>query len=93
MLQRNLLYTAVTRCKGLVLIVGRKEALSMAVKGKQTRRVVQAARTAGRRIAVRMARVLGPSWLFAINRHWRHREADPSSFATCATAARLSAWS
>jgi exodeoxyribonuclease V alpha subunit len=38
MLQRNLLYTAVTRGKRLVVIVGQKKALAIAVKGKQTRR-------------------------------------------------------
>ncbi|MBT3602066.1 MAG: ATP-dependent RecD-like DNA helicase, partial [Candidatus Latescibacteria bacterium] len=32
MLQRNLLYTAITRAKGLVVLVGTKKALSMAVK-------------------------------------------------------------
>ncbi|MFZ1413293.1 MAG: ATP-dependent RecD-like DNA helicase [Defluviicoccus sp.] len=38
MLQRNLLYTAVTRGKRLVVIVGQKKAMAIAVKGKQTRR-------------------------------------------------------
>ena len=38
MLQRNLLYTAVTRGKRLVVIVGQKKALAIAVKGKQTGR-------------------------------------------------------
>ena len=38
MLQRNLLYTAVTRGKRLVIIVGQKKAMAIAVKGKQTRR-------------------------------------------------------
>jgi exodeoxyribonuclease V alpha subunit len=38
MLQRNLLYTAVTRGKRLVVIVGQKKALAIAVKGKQVRR-------------------------------------------------------
>jgi exodeoxyribonuclease V alpha subunit len=36
MLQRNLLYTAVTRGKRLVVIVGQKKATAIAVKGKQT---------------------------------------------------------
>jgi exodeoxyribonuclease V alpha subunit len=36
MLQRNLLYTAVTRGKRLVVIVGQKKAMAIAVKGKQT---------------------------------------------------------
>jgi ATP-dependent DNA helicase RecD-like protein/UvrD-like helicase family protein len=38
MLQRNLLDTAVTRGKRLVVIVGQKKALAIAVQGKQTRR-------------------------------------------------------
>jgi len=38
MLQRNLLYTAVTRGKRLVVVVGQKKALAIAVKGKQTGR-------------------------------------------------------
>ena len=38
MLQRNLLYTAVTRGKRLVVIVGQKKAMAIAVKGKQLRR-------------------------------------------------------
>ncbi len=38
MLQRNLLYTAVTRGKRLVVIAGQKQAMAIAVKGKQTRR-------------------------------------------------------
>jgi exodeoxyribonuclease V alpha subunit len=38
MLQRNLLYTAVTRGKRLVVIVGQMKAMAIAVKGKQTRR-------------------------------------------------------
>ena len=38
MLQRNLLYTAVTRGKRLVVLVGQKKALSIAVRGQQTRR-------------------------------------------------------
>jgi exodeoxyribonuclease V alpha subunit len=37
-LQRNLLYTAVTRGKRLVVVVGQKKAMAIAVKGKQTRR-------------------------------------------------------
>ena len=37
MLQRNLLYTAVTRGKRLVVIVGQKKAMAIAVKGKRTR--------------------------------------------------------
>ncbi|HOT84096.1 MAG TPA: ATP-binding domain-containing protein, partial [Candidatus Defluviicoccus seviourii] len=36
MLQRNLLYTAVTRGKRLVVIVGQRKAMAIAVKGKQT---------------------------------------------------------
>ena len=38
MLQRNLLYTAVTRGKKLVILVGTKKALAMAVKRQDTRR-------------------------------------------------------
>jgi exodeoxyribonuclease V alpha subunit len=38
MLQRNLLYTAVTRGKRLVVLVGQKKALAVAVKGQQQRR-------------------------------------------------------
>jgi exodeoxyribonuclease V alpha subunit len=38
MLQRNLLYTAVTRGRRLVVIVGQKKAMAIALKGKQTRR-------------------------------------------------------
>jgi exodeoxyribonuclease V alpha subunit len=38
MLQRNLIYTAVTRGRRLVVIVGQKKAMAIAVKGKQTRR-------------------------------------------------------
>jgi exodeoxyribonuclease V alpha subunit len=38
MLQRNLLYTAVTRGKRLVVVVGQRKAVAIAVKGQQTRR-------------------------------------------------------
>jgi exodeoxyribonuclease V alpha subunit len=38
MLQRKLLYTGVTRGKRLVVIVGQRKALAIAVKGAQTRR-------------------------------------------------------
>jgi exodeoxyribonuclease V alpha subunit len=38
MLQRNLLYTAVTRGKKLVILVGTKKALGMAVKRQDTAR-------------------------------------------------------
>jgi exodeoxyribonuclease V alpha subunit len=38
MLQRNLIYTAVTRGRRLVVIVGQKKAMAITVKGKQTRR-------------------------------------------------------
>src|SRR3982751_5744660 len=37
MLQRNLVYTAVTRGKRLVVLVGQRKALSIAVRGQQTR--------------------------------------------------------
>jgi exodeoxyribonuclease V alpha subunit len=38
MLQRNLLYTGVTRGKKLVVLVGQKKALAIAVGGRQARR-------------------------------------------------------
>ena len=38
MLRRNLLYTAVTRGKRLVVVVGQRKAMAIAVKGKQTKR-------------------------------------------------------
>ena len=38
MLQRNLIYTGVTRGKRLVVLVGQRKALAIAVKGTQTRR-------------------------------------------------------
>lgn len=38
MLKRNLIYTGITRGKRLVVLVGQKRALAMAVKGKQTER-------------------------------------------------------
>ena len=38
MLQRNLVYTGVTRGKQLVVLVGQRKALAIAVKGVQTRR-------------------------------------------------------
>jgi exodeoxyribonuclease V alpha subunit len=38
MLQRNLVYTGVTRGKRLVVLVGQRKALAIAVKGQQTRR-------------------------------------------------------
>ena len=38
MLRRNLVYTAVTRGKKLVVVVGQPKALALAVKGSQTRR-------------------------------------------------------
>jgi exodeoxyribonuclease V alpha subunit len=37
MLQRNLVYTAVTRGKRLVVLVGQRKALAIAVKGARTR--------------------------------------------------------
>ncbi len=36
MLQRNLLYTAVTRARKLVVIVGSKKALAIAIKNNRT---------------------------------------------------------
>ena len=38
MLQRKLVYTGVTRGKRLVVLVGQRKALAIAVKGAQTRR-------------------------------------------------------
>jgi exodeoxyribonuclease V alpha subunit len=38
MLQRNLVYTGVTRGKHLVVIVGQKRALGIAVRGDQSKR-------------------------------------------------------
>ncbi|KJB97479.1 ATPase AAA [Skermanella aerolata KACC 11604] len=38
MLQRNLVYTGITRGKRLVVIVGQRKAMAMAVKGNQSRR-------------------------------------------------------
>ena len=38
MLQRNLIYTGVTRGKRLVVLVGQRKALAIAVRGQQTRR-------------------------------------------------------
>jgi hypothetical protein len=38
MLQRNLVYTGVTRGKRLVVLVGQRKALAIAVKGAQSRR-------------------------------------------------------
>jgi len=38
MLARNLLYTGVTRGKRLVVLVGQRKALGIAVRGEQTRR-------------------------------------------------------
>jgi exodeoxyribonuclease V alpha subunit len=38
MLQRSLVYTAITRGKRLVVMVGQQRALSIAVRGQQSRR-------------------------------------------------------
>jgi exodeoxyribonuclease V alpha subunit len=38
MLQRNLVYTGVTRGKRLVVLVGQRKALAIPVKGAQTKR-------------------------------------------------------
>ena len=38
MLQRNLVYTGVTRGKRLVVLVGQRKALAIAVNGAQTKR-------------------------------------------------------
>jgi len=37
MLARNLLYTGVTRGKGLVVLVGQKKAVALAIRGGQTK--------------------------------------------------------
>ena len=37
MLERNLLYTGITRGERLVVLVGQKKALAMAVQGRKTR--------------------------------------------------------
>jgi UvrD-like helicase C-terminal domain len=64
MLQRNLLYTAVTRGKRLVVIVGQKKAMAIAVKGKQTRRRWSKLATgvAGGGIPVGRSYIHRPSW-------------------------------
>ena len=38
MLRRNLIYTGITRGKNLVVLVGQKKELGIAVRGKQTNR-------------------------------------------------------
>lgn len=38
MLKRNLIYTEITRGKTLVVLVGQKKSLAMAIKGKQVER-------------------------------------------------------
>jgi exodeoxyribonuclease V alpha subunit len=38
MLRRNLIYTGMTRGRKLVVIVGQRKALAIAVKGQQSRR-------------------------------------------------------
>ena len=38
MLKRNLIYTGITRGKRLVVLVGQKRALAMAIKGKRDER-------------------------------------------------------
>ena len=38
MLQRNLLYTGMTRGKSLVVLIGQRKAVSIAVRGAQGRR-------------------------------------------------------
>ena len=38
MLKRNLIYTGITRGRRLVILVGQKRALALAVKGQQTER-------------------------------------------------------
>ena len=51
MLKRNLIYTGITRGKRLVVLVGQKRALAIAVKGKQGRAaVVEAQGSANQRV-------------------------------------------
>ena len=52
MLQRNLLYTAVTRGKKLVVLVGTKKALGMAVCRQDTEQRYTALRSGCRRRAI-----------------------------------------
>lgn len=63
MLKRNLVYTGVTRGKKLVVIVGEKKALAMAVRGRQTTRrntgAQTLARAQGRRSVRARTRVTG----------------------------------
>ena len=65
MLQRNLLYTAVTRGKRLVVLVGQKKAMAIAVKGKQTGRRWSKLREWLMDTPVDRRSVRGPSWQFS----------------------------
>ena len=57
MLKRNLIYTGVTRGKRLVVLVGQKRALAIAVKGAQTdRRWSKLAETVGCPVTVQLHR-------------------------------------
>jgi ATP-dependent exoDNAse (exonuclease V) alpha subunit len=46
MLQRNLLYTGVTRVKRLVVLVGQKEAVAIAIRGEVANSEASAANAA-----------------------------------------------
>ena len=56
MLQRNLVYTGITRGKRLVVIVGQRKAMAIAVKGNQTRRRWSKLRTGPLKQALTMTR-------------------------------------
>jgi hypothetical protein len=64
MLQRNLVYTGVTRGKRLVVLVGQRKALAIAVKGAQTRRRWSAGRVVGDAISGQCVKT-DPIWEIA----------------------------
>jgi exodeoxyribonuclease V alpha subunit len=65
MLQRNLLYTAVTRAKRLLVVVGMKKALAMAVRNNATIR--RASRLAGRLCGVETRRNGATKWRLTVS--------------------------
>ena len=67
MLQRNLLYTGVTRGKRLVVLVGQKKAVAIAVRNVSAAAVVETGRMAwcGNGRGLRAADLRGCSWLMA----------------------------
>jgi exodeoxyribonuclease V alpha subunit len=65
MLQRNLLYTAVTRAKRLLVVVGTKKALAMAVRNNATIR--RASRLAGRLCGVETRRNGATKWRLTLS--------------------------